>query len=129
MAREFARGFYRSKAWQGVRAYIMKRDGYVCRCPSCEVNRQVNADYAIGADEVHHIIHLTPKNIGDPRVTLDEKNLIAVSRDCHFAIHEESKRAGRAAADARKAKEDCAEEYYFDDDGVLRAVCGKISPP
>ena len=30
---------------------------------------------------------LTPDNVNDPSVTLDERNLMRVCRDCHAEIH------------------------------------------
>lgn len=38
---------------------------------------------------VHHKVHLTPKNIGDPSVSLSFDNLELVCRDCHAAEHPE----------------------------------------
>lgn len=36
---------------------------------------------------VHHIEHITPANIHDDSITLNENNLMLVCRDCHAAIH------------------------------------------
>ena len=36
---------------------------------------------------VHHKTHLTPENIDDPTVTLNEDNLELLCRDCHGVEH------------------------------------------
>lgn len=37
---------------------------------------------------VHHKVHLTPDNIGDPTITLSFDNLELVCRNCHADIHQ-----------------------------------------
>lgn len=39
------------------------------------------------AEEVHHIIELTPENINDPNITLNPSNLVALCRECHRKRH------------------------------------------
>lgn len=81
MAREFARKFYRSKQWQKARVYVLQRDNYLCTmCGS-------------PAEEVHHIIHLTPENISDPNITINPQNLSSLCKDCHHKVHERGKYA------------------------------------
>lgn len=74
--KEFAKTFYKSKAWQQCRrSYIAKRrmiDGGVC-----EVCHQ-----RIGYI-VHHKEHLTPDNINDPETTLNHENLSYECKQCH----------------------------------------------
>ena len=85
MAREFARKFYRSKQWQKARVYVLQRDNYLCTmCGS-------------PAEEVHHIIHLTPDNINDPNITINPENLKSLCRDCHHRVHERGKYAVHCA--------------------------------
>jgi 5-methylcytosine-specific restriction endonuclease McrA len=67
--------FYRSAAWQQAR--LIKITSANGRCEKCG---------GVG-EEVHHIIHLTPKNVLDPEVSLNRKNLILLCRDCHNAEH------------------------------------------
>ena len=43
-------------------------------------------------DTVHHKIHLTPKNINDPNITLNWDNLMLLCRDCHAEVHSRAKR-------------------------------------
>lgn len=58
----------------------MKRDKYICQ--DCRKAGKVKA-----AEEVHHIIELTPDNINDPAITLALDNLISLCRKCHGARH------------------------------------------
>ena len=106
MAREFARAFYKSAAWLKARdAYIRSVDGLCERC--LERGRLVPG--AI----VHHRVHLTPDNVGDPDVTLSFDNLEYVCRDCHAAEHPEI--YGRDRPDGPRVA--------FDEDGnVVRVV-------
>lgn len=74
--RAFAKAFYESTAWRQTRAYILKRDAGLCvHCGEPGVI-------------VHHKIELTPRNIDDPMITLNEDNLETVCRTCHAIIHE-----------------------------------------
>jgi DNA-directed RNA polymerase subunit N (RpoN/RPB10) len=80
LAKEYALSFYRSKAWERCRAgYISKRygiDGGMCeRC-------RKEPGYI-----VHHRIHITPMNINNPDITLNERNLQFVCKNCHEIIH------------------------------------------
>lgn len=73
--REFARSFYASKEWRQTREFIFQRDKGLCvRCGR-------------PGEIVHHKIHLTPENIDDPTVTLNEDNLELLCRDCHGVEH------------------------------------------
>lgn len=82
MARDFARAFYHSQAWKDTRdAYFRSQSGLCERCR----RRGVATPGVI----VHHIRHLTPENIGNPRVTLNFDNLELLCRDCHAAAHPE----------------------------------------
>lgn len=98
MAREFAKAFYRSAEWRRVREYVLTRDRRLCRICGKP------------AEEVHHVQHLTPKNVWDVRVTLDPDNLVSLCRDCHFAQHREERVAGRM-------RENPLPDVTFDDAG------------
>lgn len=39
------------------------------------------------AKVVHHIIHLTPENVGDPHIALSFDNFQRLCQDCHAAVH------------------------------------------
>jgi 5-methylcytosine-specific restriction endonuclease McrA len=75
MAKDYARSFYKSRAWQKTQAAYMTSQYYVCE--NCGGAARI----------VHHIIYITPSNITDPAVTLDWMNLQALCVDCHNAEH------------------------------------------
>ena len=79
--KEFAKRFYKSSAWQKCRAMVWSRDHGLC--VDCMKRGMVTP-----AEEVHHIIELTPENIDDPSVTLNMDNLVSLCRECHQARHE-----------------------------------------
>ena len=76
MAREFAKRFYASAAWQRCRdGYIAKRrtiDGGMCE--TCHEQ----PGYI-----VHHTVWLTPNNIGDPSIALNHDMLRYDCLVCH----------------------------------------------
>ena len=81
MAQDFARDFYNSPAWKAARnAYASKRHHL---CEDC----LARGDYRKG-DIVHHVIALTPENIKDPEIALNEQNFRLVCRRCHKQIHD-----------------------------------------
>ncbi|MDP3385588.1 MAG: HNH endonuclease [Eubacteriales bacterium] len=96
MSRPFATKLYKSKAWQGVRKYILMRDKYLCQ--KCKI---------APAEEVHHIVHLNESNINNPMVALHESGLIALCRDCHFKEHK------------HKPSDDVGVAYEFDENGYV----------
>lgn len=103
MARAFAKAFYNSPAWEKCRENILRRDNYLCvKCGK-------------PAEEVHHIKHLSPRNIGDISITLNPDNLISLCRDCHFAEHKQDKVKGLQD----RAKSAAGDDYEFDDNGFL----------
>lgn len=112
MAREFAKSFYRSKEWQSTRDYVLKRDNYLCvKCGK-------------PAEEVHHIVHLTPENIGDITITMNPDNLASLCKDCHFAEHKADKAAGH--------RKNCytLPDYEFDEFGrPITPPCKNIGYP
>lgn len=103
MARDFSREFYHSKVWKETRTYILKRDNYLCR--HCDKP----------AKEVHHIIHLSPKNINDPNITVNPDNLISLCRDCHFKEHYQDKAEGHVKPIDPKL----GNNYLFDENGYV----------
>ena len=78
--KEWARSFYKSKAWKECRtSYIAKRealDGGLC-----EICRE-NPGFI-----VHHKRNLTPQNISDPEIALNHSNLEYVCKPCHDKAH------------------------------------------
>jgi 5-methylcytosine-specific restriction endonuclease McrA len=99
MARDFSKSFYNSKEWQAVRDAVLKRDMYLCQ----HCGRP--------AEEVHHIIHLSPSNIGDTSVTMNMSNLVSLCKDCHFEEHRGEHGNGRKANESY--------DYTFDENGML----------
>lgn len=80
MAKEYAERFYNSRAWRRCRAsFVAHRvmiDGGECqRCRDCP-------GYI-----VHHRKPITPDNINDPEITLNENNLEFLCHACHEKAH------------------------------------------
>ena len=91
--REFAAAFYSSQAWKDCRSAYVKSVGGLCEvCLSKGI-------YKAG-EIVHHKVHVSPKNIGDPSVTLNPANLQLVCRDCHGEAHGTNKASRRFTVDA-----------------------------
>ena len=104
MARDFAKTFYKSKEWRVVREHILMRDKYLCtKCGE-------------PAEEVHHIIHLTPQNITDMSISLNPENLTSLCKSCHFDVHRVDKANGIKQV---HNSFDCNDEYAFDENGYL----------
>ena len=92
MAKEWAKAFYKSKAWQQVRREALRRDHYTCcRCSA-------------RAEEVHHVKELTPENIGDINISLNINNLESLCHDCH-------------TKETKGCDGDIAQGYCFDENG------------
>lgn len=100
MSKDFAAGFYNSKAWKDVRKAYLKSVGGLCE--SCLSQGLYNPGKV-----VHHVVHLTPENIGDPAIALNWKNLKAVCQDCH----------------AKEHKTESTGRYCFDESGnIVRSL-------
>lgn len=101
MAKEWAKGFYASEKWRRVRVgYISHRrsiDGGLCE----ECKERLG--YI-----VHHKEELTPLNISDASISLNQNNLEYVCKQCHDQIHD----FGRARKEERAV--------WFDDEGNPR---------
>ena len=111
MARNFAKPFYNSPEWQKVRQAVLMRDRFLCvKCGK-------------PAEEVHHKKHLTPENIGDPRITMNMDNLISLCKDCHFEEHRGEHGQGRKAGQFRDEY-----PYEFDVNGMLIEKKTKYPP-
>ena len=78
--REFAKAFYKSKAWEQTRTAYAASVGWLCE--DCLARGLI-----VPGKVIHHITPLTPQNIDDPRVTLSWDNLRLVCQDCHAAEH------------------------------------------
>ena len=51
-------------------------------CEKC----YANGIHTLG-EELHHKIHLTPKNINDRSITVNKDNLVLLCFDCHQSEH------------------------------------------
>ncbi len=72
--------FYRSDDWKRARAIKIALAGGLCqKCSSIGV-------------EVHHVIHITPQNVTDPNITLNQENLLLLCRECHNEEHNRFKK-------------------------------------
>jgi 5-methylcytosine-specific restriction endonuclease McrA len=61
------------------------------------------------AEEVHHIIELTPENINDPSIALNLDNLMCLCHNCH-------------TRETKGSTGDAGEGYVFDENGQLVPV-------
>lgn len=80
MAKEFARPFYSSKAWQECRNEYARRVHHLCE------NCLKQGIYKPGV-LVHHKIEIDPININNPEITLNFDNLELLCRACHTLKH------------------------------------------
>lgn len=85
MARDFSRAFYHSAAWKTCRDSYWRKKGGLCE--DCLKQGKIT-----DGQEVHHIIELTPDNIGNPAITLSHANLALLCHDCHMKRHAQEKR-------------------------------------
>ena len=90
--RDFAKSFYKSKRWQAMRDYIIKRDRGLCQ--DC-----LEHGIVMQAEEVHHIIPLNESNINDASIALGESNLVSLCRECHQKRHRRKEKRYRVDAD------------------------------
>ncbi len=80
--KEYAKEFYKSQAWKDCRAaYIHKCGGL---CEMC-----LKQGLYVPGEIVHHKIHITPQNIGDPNIVLSFENLQLLCRKHHAEVHEQ----------------------------------------
>lgn len=83
--KDFAKAFYTGSAWEYCRESYKKQAGGLCEV--CRAKGLI-----VPGEIVHHVIHITPKNINDPNVTMNPENLQLVCRECHAEIHKRKKR-------------------------------------
>ena len=83
--KSFADVFYTSAAWRRCRKSYLNSIGGLCQ--ECKRRKLI-----VPADEVHHIIKLTPENINRPEIALNWKNLRALCEECHKNAHRKQKR-------------------------------------
>lgn len=71
MAKEFSRLIYMRKRWRDVRKEALRRDQYTCQ--SCGAR----------AEEVHHLIPITPETVADDKIVYGLDNLQSLCFRCH----------------------------------------------
>lgn len=113
MAKEFARAFYSSKAWQTCRNEYMKKAHYLCEV--C-LRKGIYKPAVI----VHHKIEIDPMTINNPEIALGFDNLEAVCRECHAEYHDAHGRWD-AVNKARREKKANARRYTVGEDGSVSA--------
>jgi hypothetical protein len=84
MAQEWAKAFYKSKAWLDCRAAYIASVYGLCEC--CTRKGETKPGLIL-----HHKIKLTPSNINNPDITLNHIHLEYLCLDCHNAEHSTSK--------------------------------------
>ena len=104
MAKEFAKQFYSSKAWQACRNEYAQRKHYLCE--NC-LRRGI---YRPG-EIVHHKIHIDPVTIERPEVALNFDNLELLCRVCHANRHKHDRK-----------KRDRKFRYKIGNDGHVTAI-------
>ena len=67
---------------------------------------------------MHHVIWLTPGNIGDSQITLNEDNLTSLCKDCHFKVHKEAK-VQSVVKNNKKNNDDIVDGFEFDENGFI----------
>lgn len=92
--------FYHTVAWKSFADYIRKSRHYICE--NCGAPGHI----------VHHKIHLTPKNIHDYSISLDETNVMLLCSKCHENQHDRQK---KRHTEERRI-------YTYDDDGNIISI-------
>lgn len=92
--KEWAKSFYNSPTWKSCRAAYIKKAGGLCE-------RCLKRGLVVPGEIVHHKVHLTPENIGDPNISCCFDNLELVCRDCHADEHARLKKRYRFGDDGR----------------------------
>ena len=85
---DFAKTFYKSKAWKNCRESYMRQVGGLCE--ECLAKGQYNP-----GEIVHHKIHLNPENINNSEIALSFDNLQLLCRNCHAQQHTKNKKRFR----------------------------------
>ena len=68
---------------------------------------------------VHHRVHLTEKNIQNPKISLNPANLESLCDDCHRLEHEEERKRFNLSAEKREIRRLVQPDYVFDSNGNI----------
>ena len=112
MAKEFAKRFYSSKAWQTCRDEYAKRRGFLCE--NC-LRRGIYRPGVI----VHHVIEITPDNIERPEIVLNFSNLELLCRECHAEAHEHSGGRWAEVNERKRARRAASQRYKIGENGKI----------
>ena len=94
MARDFAKQFYSSEAWNQCRTGYKKSVGGLCE-------RCLAKGLYVPGEIVHHKIHITPQNIQNSDIVLNWGNLELLCRECHAEMHGKQKKRYKVDAIGR----------------------------
>lgn len=109
--KEYAKGFYGSRAWKNCRAaYKAYRGGL---CERCLAKGLYNPGVI-----VHHKIYISPENISNPNITLNWDNLELVCRACHDEEHELQKHRAEFQSKQKRAG-DKYKRWKVENDGSI----------
>ena len=86
--RSIDRKFYESKTWRDCQKAYMTKVNHLCE--RCLARGRYEP-----ARIVHHKVHLTAANLGDPELMYGFDNLEALCIDCHNTEHRRSEKAKR----------------------------------
>lgn len=78
--KEYAKAFYKSKAWQRRSAEYRREVGGLCE-------RCLHRGLITPGEIVHHRVPISPSNIHDIEITMGADNLELVCRECHAEAH------------------------------------------
>ena len=112
MAKEYAKQFYSSKAWQACRNEYAKRRQHLCE--NC-LRRGI---YRPG-EIVHHKIEVSPLNIDNPEIVLNHDNLELLCRVCHSMKHERSGGRWQEINKRRREKKQKQKRFFVDANGKV----------
>lgn len=88
MARAIDRKFYESHEWRQCKAAYLERVNHLCeRCLAKGIHEP--------AKIVHHKVHLSEDNYGDPALMFGFDNLEALCQACHNDEHGKTKQTRR----------------------------------
>lgn len=112
MAKEYAKQFYSSNAWQTCRNEYAKKKQHLCE------NCLRKGIYRAG-DIVHHKIEVSPLNIDNPEIVLNHNNLELLCRVCHAQIHGQHGGRWDRINKKRKAEREKKQRYAIGSNGEV----------
>ena len=114
MAKEFAKQFYSSKAWQDCRNAYAKSVHHLCE------NCLKKGIYKPGVI-VHHKIEIDPITIEKPEIALNFDNLELLCRECHAERHNMEGGLWALVNARKREKKQNSQRYRIDAFGRVNA--------